>query len=285
MEIQKDRSRVIFWVILTLQVVLASWLFWHFSGDWRTYDFDHRIWIFVAAGFVAQVLDGTIGMAYGICCTSFLLNLGVSPAMASANVHIAEVFTTGVSGISHLKLKNVDKKLFFRILIPGVIGATLGAFLLSKILDGDKVKPFIAAYLLVLGVVILFKAFKRPVFKEEVKSVIPLGFFGGLLDSVGGGGWGSIVTANLIRQGKTPQMTIGTVNTAEFFIAFVSAGVFFYFLGIKAWMVLFGLILGGIFAAPFGAILVRMIKPKVLMLIVAFVIILTSAFTIYTSIL
>src|SRR5687767_7469440 len=203
--------------------------------------------------------------------------------MASASVHTAEVFTTGVSGLSHLHLKNVDKRLFLRLAIPGIIGAMIGAFLLSKVLEGNAIKPFIAGYLLVLGILIVIKSIKEPLFKEEIKNVSPLGFIGGLLDSIGGGGWGPIVTSNIIHRGKTPKLTIGTVNTAEFFVAFASTGVFLFFLGFQSWKTILGLIIGGVLAAPIGAYLLRFIKPRTIMFIVGLVIIVTSLFTIITS--
>jgi uncharacterized membrane protein YfcA len=269
--------------MLALKASIVAWLLWEFfhSPDWRAFVFDDHFWLFVLAGFVAQLIDGALGMAYGVSCTSILLQLGVPPAVASACVHTAEVFTTGASGISHLFLKNVDKNLFVRLVIPGVIGAMLGAFLLSKVFDGNVIKPFIATYLLFLGAIILVKAFREPLFKDEIKKVSPLGFFGGLLDAIGGGGWGPIVTSNIIRKGKTPALTIGTVNTAEFFVAFASTGVFVFFLGMDAWKILFGLIIGGVVAAPLGALFVRYVKPKVLMFIVGIVIIVTSAYTIF----
>ena len=156
-------------------------------------------------------------------------------------------------------------------------------FLLAKVLDGNFIKPFIAAYLLVLGILIVIKSIKEPLFKDEIKNISPLGFIGGLLDSIGGGGWGPIVTSNIIHRGKTPQLTIGTVNTAEFFVAFFSTGVFLFFLGFQGWKTILGLIIGGVLAAPIGAYVVRFIKPRPLMFIVGMVIIITSAFTIIST--
>lgn len=272
-------------VILALKVVIISWMVWKFFNGERdeTFSIDREFLGYCLAGFIAQLIDGTLGMAYGVSCTTFLLHFGVSPAVASASVHTAEVFTTGVSGLSHLYLKNVDKKLFIRLAIPGIIGAVIGAFLLSKVLEGNTVKPFIAGYLLILGILILIKSIREPLFKDEIKRVSPLGFFGGLLDAIGGGGWGPIVTSNIIHRGKTPQLTIGTVNTAEFFVAFFSTGVFLFFLGMEGWKTILGLILGGVVAAPFGAYLVKYIKSRTLMFLVGLGIIITSCYTIYLS--
>ncbi len=280
---EKLQFKHISFLIIGLKTGIVACLLWQFfySEKAETVVFDQQFWLFCLVGFLAQMIDGALGMAYGVSSTTFLLHLGVPPAVASASIHTAEVFTTGVSGLSHLYLKNVDKNLFIRLAVPGVVGAVAGAFLLSEVLDGNSIKPFISAYLLVLGVLILVKSFREPLFKEEIKKVAPLGFFGGLLDAMGGGGWGPIVTSNIIRKGKTPQLTIGTVNTAEFFVAFFSTGVFLFFIGLEGWKIILGLILGGVVAAPLGAYLVRYIRPRVLMFLVGVVIILTSGWTIF----
>ncbi len=282
---EKVQYHHISYIIITLKIGIIGWLVWQFfhSTEAHAIVIDKQFWLFCLAGFIAQIIDGALGMAYGVSSTTFLLQLGVPPAVASASVHTAEVFTTGVSGLSHLYMKNVDKKLFVRLAIPGIVGAVIGAFLLSKVLEGDVVKPYISAYLMVLGILILVKSFKEPLFKEEIKHLTPLGFFGGLLDSIGGGGWGPIVTSNIIRQGKTPKLTIGTVNTAEFFVAFFSTGVFLFFLGVSGWKSVLGLLIGGVIAAPIGAYLVRFIKPRILMFLVGVVIILTSSYSIFKA--
>lgn len=282
---ERVQFKHISYVIITLKIAIISWLVWQFfhSTEASTVTIDKQFLTFCLVGFIAQVIDGALGMAYGVSSTTFLLHFGVPPAVASASVHTAEVFTTGVSGLSHLYMKNVDKKLFIRLAIPGMLGAALGAFLLSKVLDGDIVKPFIAAYLLVLGIIIIIKSFKEPLFKDDIKRVEPLGFIGALLDSIGGGGWGPVVTSNIIHRGKTPKLTIGTVNTAEFFVTFVSTGVFLFFMGLQGWKTILGLIVGGVVAAPIGAYLVRFIKPKTLMFMVGLVIIITSALSIYKA--
>ncbi|MDZ4747139.1 MAG: sulfite exporter TauE/SafE family protein [Saprospiraceae bacterium] len=282
----KFKFRHITFVILALKLMFIGWLIWEFlhSNQQQTFTFDKEFLLFCLAGFIAQLIDGTLGMAYGVSCSTILLQLGISPAVASASVHTAEVFTTGVSGLSHLYFKNVDKNLFLRLAIPGIIGAMIGAFLLSKVLDGSMIKPFIAGYLLILGIIILIKSIREPLFKDEIKQVAPLGFFGGLLDAIGGGGWGPVVTSNLIHRGKTPQMTIGTVNTAEFFVAFFSTGVFLFFLGLEGWKIILGLIFGGVLAAPLGPYLIKFIKPRTLMFVVGLFIIITSFYTIYLTV-
>ena len=282
---EKLKFKHITFVILALKLIFILWLIYAFfhSNQQQTFTIDEEFLLFCLAGFIAQIIDGTLGMAYGVSCSTILLHLGISPAVASASVHTAEVFTTGVSGLSHLYFKNVDKNLFIRLAIPGIIGAVIGAFLLSKVLDGNVVKPFIAGYLLVLGILILIKSIREPLFKDEIKRVSPLGFIGGLLDAIGGGGWGPVVTSNIIHRGKTPQMTIGTVNTAEFFVAFFSTGIFLFFLGLEGWKIILGLIFGGVLAAPVGPYLIKFLRPRVLMFIVGIFIIITSCYTIYLS--
>ncbi len=209
---------------------------------------------FLIAGFVAQMIDGALGMAYGVSATTFLLSLGVSPAAASASVHTSEIFTSGVSGLMHLKFGNVSKKLFRGLLLPGVLGAIIGAYVLSSLEEYNVyIKPFIGAYTLFLGVKILFKALQARRKPSPVKKVGILAFFGGLMDSIGGGGWGPIVSSTLISKGKNPRFTIGSVNLAEFFVALASSVTFFSVMGISHWQVILGLIAGGVIAAPIAA--------------------------------
>lgn len=230
---------------------------------------------YVLVGVGAQLIDGALGMAYGVSASSFLLSVGVTPAAASAAVHVSEVFTTGASGLSHLTFKNVNKRLFKAMVIPGVIGAMVGAYVLTSI-DGDIVKPFVSVYLLIMGIVIIRKALRKVIEKKKVRSVGVLALFGGFLDSIGGGGWGPVVTSTLLSKGRDPKYIIGTVNATEFFVAFASAGVFTWFMGLQNVSVIAGLVIGGIIAAPFGALLVGKVRPKTLMLIVGCLIIFLS---------
>jgi uncharacterized protein len=240
-------------------------------------------WKAVAVGLLAQTVDGALGMAYGITSTTFLLAAGASPAVASASVHIAEVFTTGVSGISHVRLGNVNKNLFLRLLIPGMLGATLGAVVVSK-LDGKAIKPYVAAYLFVMGLYIISKIFKTIKTKREApKHVAKLGLFGGFVDAVGGGGWGPVVTTTLVGTGQDPRTTIGSVNLAEFFLTFVSAMVFATLVEEGPWPTVAGLVVGGLFAAPFAAQLTRRLSTKTLLLLVGSVISLTSTYNLYKA--
>jgi uncharacterized membrane protein YfcA len=240
--------------------------------------------LFAVIGFVAQMIDGAIGMAYGISASTALLSMGVPPATASACVHAAETFTTGASGIAHWKLGNIDKKLLARLVIPGMAGGALGAYALSS-LPGDLLKPYIAGYLLLLGIFIVWKAVGQKEKREgvEPKAVAPLGLFGGFLDAIGGGGWGPLVTSSLLGQGTTPRYAIGTVNLAEFFVTLTISTTFFLTVGLDLWPIIAGLILGGIIAAPFAAYATKHIPDKVLMIMVGTVVVLLSLRTLLHS--
>lgn len=232
--------------------------------------------LFVAVGLVAQMVDGAIGMAYGVTSTTVLLSFGVTPATASACVHAAETFTTGASGLSHLKLGNVDRGLVLRLAVPGMIGGALGAYVLSN-LPGDAIRPYVSAYLLVLGLVILWKAVHKPSDQAPPPATVaPLGFIGGLLDSLGGGGWGPIVTSTLIGQGGVPRFTIGSVNLAEFFVTATISITFLLTIGLDLWPIIAGLVLGGVIAAPFAAYTTKHLPDRVLMIIVGGVVVLLS---------
>jgi uncharacterized membrane protein YfcA len=239
-------------------------------------------WSAVAVGVLAQTIDGALGMAYGITSTTFLLASGVSPAVATASVHIAEVFTTGVSGLAHVKLKNVNFNLFSRLLLPGLTGAIGGAFLVSSI-DGDILKPFISAYLLIMGVYLISKIYRhlKPV-QTEPRHVAKLALFGGFVDAVGGGGWGPVVTTTLVGSGHDPRTTIGSVNFAEFFLTFGSAIAFSVLVGDGPWPIVAGLVLGGVLAAPLAAYLTRLFNTKTLLAMVGILITLVSAANLFS---
>lgn len=230
-------------------------------------------WSSLLVGLFAQVVDGALGMAYGITASSFLLASGASPALATGATHLAEVFTTGVSGVSHVKLGNVNKKLFLNLLIPGIIGVLLGAYIITNI-DGKIIKPYINAYLFIMGLYVLSKAFRRITLNTDVNSakVAPLAIFGGFMDTVGGGGWGPIVTTSLVGAGHNPRTTIGSVNFAEFFLTVASATAFFTLLDGTVWVIVAGLVVGGLFAAPFAAYATRHFKTKTLLILVGLLI-------------
>jgi uncharacterized protein len=240
-------------------------------------------WTAVAVGVIAQAVDGALGMAYGVTGSTFLLSAGASPAVASASVHIAEIFTTGVSGIAHAKLGNVNRKLFLRLLIPGTIGALVGVVLVTQI-SGKALKPWIAAYLLVIGVYILSKAFRQIKLRtDDPKHVGKLALFGGFVDSVGGGGWGPVVTSTLVGTGNDPRTTIGSVNFAEFFLTLATAAGFTLLAVQGTWPVVAGLVVGGLFAAPFAALLVRKLSTRTLLVAVGVMITCLSAWNLYKA--
>lgn len=243
---------------------------------------DSMFWNALLVGLLAQIVDGALGMAYGLTSTSFLLATGASPALASASVHMAEVFTTGISGISHAKFGNVDKKLFLRLLIPGIIGGLLGALLVTQI-DGKTLKPFITVYLLLMGIYVLTKAFKKHIKtrKGEPKHVAKLALLGGFVDTSGGGGWGPVVTTTLVGTGHDPRTTIGSVNFAEFFLTLTSAASLFILVDETIWHVVAGLIIGGLFAAPFAAYACKKFSTKTLLILVGLLISGISVFNLY----
>lgn len=241
-------------------------------------------WTALAIGVAAQAVDGALGMGYGVTASSFLLGTGASPAVASASTHIAKLFTTGVSGIAHAKYGNVDRKLFVRLLVPGMAGGMLGVLLVTQI-DGRLLKPFVSAYLLVIGVYILAKAFRRVRLRQgEPRHAAKLGLFGGFVDAVGGGGWGPVVTSSLVGSGSDPRTTIGSVNFAEFFMTLATAASFTFLVVEGTWPVVAGLVIGGLVAAPFAALLCKAINPRALFVSVGLLITALSALTLYRSI-
>ncbi|HKY83130.1 MAG TPA: sulfite exporter TauE/SafE family protein [Sphingobium sp.] len=233
---------------------------------------------FILIGFGAQMIDGALGMAYGVISSTLLLALGVPPSRASASVHAAETFTTAVSAASHIAHRNVDWRLFARLIIPGVIGGVAGAYVLSNI-DGSAIKPFVQIYLATIGVYLIWRGFHFPPHARDPKWVGPLGLVGGFMDASGGGGWGPIVTSNLLIQGSSPRHTIGTVNTVEFVLTMSISLTFILHLGWQAFTTYtVGLLIGGVVAAPFGAMLARHVAPKTLFTAVGTILTLTSLF-------
>jgi len=229
-------------------------------------------WIILLIGFAAQMVDGALGMAYGVTASSFLLAAGYPPVQVSATVHLAETFTTGASAVSHHRLGNVDRELFKRLVIPGVLGAAIGAYLLAS-LPGERLKPWIAAYILIMGVVVFSKAFTQvPPVKVGTK-VRSLGFFGALIDAMGGGGWGPVVASTLLARGNEARFTVGTVNAVEFFVTSTSSAVFLMTVGFGTWKVVVPLAFGGIVAAPLAALICKRIPHKTMLAVVGVVII------------
>jgi uncharacterized protein len=231
--------------------------------------------LFTAVGFAAQLIDGALGMAYGLSATSVLLSLGTAPAIASASVHAAEVFTTAASGAAHWRMGNVEPKLVVRLAIPGMIGGALGAYVLAS-LPGEAIRPYVSVYLFGMGLLIVWRALRRPFRGEAPRHVVPLGLFGGFLDAVGGGGWGPMVASTLVGRGAVPRLAIGSVNLAEFFVTVTVSATFLATVGLDLVPIIAGLVLGGVVAAPFAAMATRHIPDRPLMLLVGVVIVLLS---------
>ncbi|POF32104.1 sulfite exporter TauE/SafE family protein [Roseibium marinum] len=232
--------------------------------------------LFVAVGFAAQLIDGAIGMAYGLASTSVLLGLGISPAVASASVHAAEVFTTGVSALSHWRFGNVRMSFVVRLAIPGAVGGVCGAMVLSSI-DGESIRPVVAVYLAAMGLWIVWKAARGKVRQPAEPRMLPaLGLAGGFLDAIGGGGWGPVVTSSIIGQGGVARTAIGSANASEFLVTLAISGTFFLTVGLELWPIILGLILGGVLAAPLAALVVRHMPDRPMMLMVGVLITLLS---------
>jgi len=227
----------------------------------------------MAIGFAAQLVDGALGMAFGLISTTALLSLGLAPAQASAAAHTAEIATTGVSGLSHVLHRNIALRLFVTLSIAGVTGGVLGAWILSNV-DGDAIRPYVAAYLLLVGIVVLLRVARAAVPQREAPPGIaaPLGLVGGFLDAIGGGGWGPLLTSSLIGSGYAPRIVIGSVNAAEFFVTVAISTTFLLHFGLQHATAILGLIAGGVLAAPFGAVLARYLPPRLLMTAVGVVV-------------
>jgi hypothetical protein len=238
---------------------------------------------FIAIGFAAQLVDGALGMAFGVISTTLLLSMGVPPAAASAGVHTVETFTTGVSGASHILHRNVDWKLFARLAIPGVVGGVAGAYVLSNI-DAGVARPFVLAYLAAIGLYLIWRGLHYPPTHKPPRIIEPLGLAGGFLDAAGGGGWGPVVTGNLLVQGAEPRRTIGTVSASEFVLTVTISATFIATLGWEAFTVAtVGLLIGGVAAAPLGAFVVKRAPPKGLLVLVGCLLTVTSAYGIYKA--
>jgi uncharacterized membrane protein YfcA len=242
--------------------------------------------LFAAIGFIAQAVDGALGMAYGVISTTTLMAFGVPPAHASASVHAAELFTTAASGSAHLYHRNIDWKLFWRLAPFGIVGGCLGAYVLTSV-DASVMKPIVTAYLSLVGVWLLVRSFRRIPSKPVPGAIVPpLGLAGGFLDAAGGGGWGPIVTTGLLGVGGTPRYVIGTVTAAEFLITLSVSLTFLIALASGHWddagaigghaLAIAGLIVGGVFAAPLAGFMVKSIRETLLLRLVGSLIVLLA---------
>jgi len=234
---------------------------------------------FVLVGLAAQLVDGALGMAFGLVSSTILLSLGVPPAAVSASVHTAEIFTTGASGISHLVMGNIDKRLFWRLSLAGMVGGVLGAYLLTRV-PAEIIRPVIYAYLFLLSLLILMRAVGRWVPRQQVRRVPLLGFVAGFLDASGGGGWGPVATSTLLAHGGTARTTIGSVNAAEFLVTLSVSLTFLFTVGVQHLDVVLGLLVGGMVAAPLAALFVRHVRERWVLLAVGLLVMAISLYQI-----
>jgi uncharacterized membrane protein YfcA len=232
---------------------------------------------FLITGFIAELVDSSLGMAYGVLSNSILLSMGLSAALSSATIHSAEVFLIAASGISHLRLGNFDRELFLSLLIPGMISAILGAYVLSSF-DTSFISPLIQTYLIIMGVLIILRSRKHFLMPINVKPAA-LGLLGGFLDATGGGGWGPVVTGTLVANGSDVKKTVGSVNIAEFFIT-LSQTITFIALTKINWQYTLLVLLGGLPSAVIGAYIVRAAKREKLMIMVGAIIIIVNLYSI-----
>ncbi len=246
---------------------------------------DSAFFWMLAAGFLAQLVDGALGMGYGVISATILLSAGLNPAAISGSIHTAEMFSSGASGFSHYRFGNVNKKLFRTLVIPGVVGAIIGAALLCFLDEYSFwVRPLLSVYTMILGIRILANAFRKKAGSRKITHAGWLAGAGGFLDSFGGGGWGPLVTSTLISKGRTPRFVIGTVSLTEFFVTLGSALTFFLILGVSHIQTIAGLIIGGLIAAPVAARLAGRLKLKSMLIGVGVLVILSSLRVIWKAV-
>lgn len=281
------------WVIWTIVVAFATVTFfalWNQEPAFKAYieQVNPHFYYFLGAGFIFAMIDGAIGMSYGVTSTTFSLSMGIPPASASTAVHISEILSNGIAGWMHFRMGNINKKLFKLLLIPGVIGAVLGAYLLSSLEHYSQyTKPVVSIYTLILGIVILNKAFninKIGVATKKIKRIRALGFTGGFIDAVGGGGWGSIVLSSLIAGGRNARYSLGTVKLSRFFIALMSSLTFVTMLSGLHWYAVSGLVIGSAIASPIAARVSNKLSAKTIMVAVGIIVILVSSRSIFNFI-
>ncbi len=273
--------RWLIWLTSISAIVISLISLWYKEPAFQAYveGIDPLFYYFLGAGFVFAMIDGAIGMSYGVTSTTFSLSMGVPPASASMAVHLSEVLSNGIAGWMHYRMGNVNWKLFKLLLIPGIIGAVTGAYLLSSLEHyAHYTKPFVSLYTLILGTVILLKAFKPKTKKsaDKIKKISLLGLGGGFIDAVGGGGWGSIVLSTLIAGGRHPRFSLGTVKLSRFFIALMSSLTFVTMLKSNHWGAVAGLIIGSAIASPIAAKISNKISAKVIMVSVGIIVVAIS---------
>jgi len=271
------------WSFVVLFTVIIIYAIWQQEPAFRNYleNINPGFYWFLGAGFIFAMIDGAIGMSYGVTSTTFSLSMGIPPASASTAVHISEILSNGIAGWMHYRMGNINKKLLKLLLIPGIAGAVLGAFLLSSLEEyAHYTKPLISVYTLILGIVILRKSgvlkLKKKTSTTKIKRIGTLGFTGGFVDAVGGGGWGSIVLSSLIAGGRNARYSLGTVKLSRFFIALMSSLTFVTMLDGLRWYAVAGLVLGSAIASPIAARVSNKLSAKTIMVSVSIIVILVS---------
>jgi uncharacterized membrane protein YfcA len=291
-ELNSSRRKVVSKYIVAIAFVLLISLFLYFflSAEQLTLlqatlnKDNHLFYWMLLIGFGAEVVAGSMGMGYGVICTSLLLILNVPPPVVSASIHSAEAFTSAAGTMSHWQLGNINKKLAKALALPAIVGAVAGALLLTYV--GERyakiTKPFIAAYTIYLGIKILQNAFKKKTVNQQKKksNITVLGLIGGFIDSFGGGGWGPLVTGTFIKNGHTPRFVIGSSTFAKCILTVASATTFIFTIGIQHWNVVAGLLIGGIVTAPFSAMLTAKLPTKKMFVVVGVVVIVCGLITI-----
>lgn len=280
---QKNRSaygkfRWLIWLTIILSIGIAIAVFWQREPGFQAYvtAINPAFYWFLAGGFIFAMIDGAIGMSYGVTSTAFSLSMGIPPASASMAVHLSEVLSNGIAGWMHYRMGNVNWKLFKLLIIPGILGAVCGAYLLSSLEHYSAyTKPIVSLYTLILGGVILSKAFNIAAKRTggKIKKISLLGLFGGFVDAVGGGGWGSIVLSSLIAGGRNARFSLGTVKLTRFFIALMSSLTFLTMLNSAHWEAVAGLVIGSALAAPIAARVSNRISVKSIMVAVGIIVI------------
>ena len=276
------------WGALVVAIGITFFALWNKEPGFKAYvqETNPVFYYFLGAGFVFAMIDGAIGMSYGVTSTTFSLTMGFTPAVASMGVHLSEVMSNGIAGWMHYRMGNINWKLFKMLVVWGIVGAFLGAFILSSLEEYSKyTKPFISAYTLILGIVILKKAFQvnRKRANGKIKKINLLGFSGGFIDAVGGGGWGSIVLSSLIAGGRHPRFSLGTVKLSRFFVAIVSSTTFIFMLMRHGthWEAVAGLVIGSALASPIAAKISNKLSAKTLMVAVGIIVIIVSVNSIF----
>lgn len=272
------KFRLLIWLTIILSIAVLVTVFWNREPEFQAFvaDINPLFYWFLFGGFVFAMIDGAIGMSYGVTSTAFSLSMGIPPASASMGVHLSEVLSCGIAGWMHYRMGNINWKLFKLLIIPGIIGAVSGAYLLSSLEHYSAyTKPFVSLYTLILGWVILKKAFNKTALAKDgkIKKIGLLGLGGGFVDAVGGGGWGSIVLSSLIAGGRNARFSLGTVKLTRFFIALLSSLTFVTMLKSAHWEAVAGLVIGSALAAPIAAKVSNRISAKSIMVSVGIIVI------------